>query len=113
MKKWIGPALLVTAALLASCGRGGAPPRPQGVPSNAMWIGGPDGGVFAVIQFGATAGEFHADIYADTTGATLFTGRLVLDWPVPPIERPDDPLLYDGWDGQAMLLRDGRRLQRR
>ncbi len=108
----IRPALACAAVVsfLFAVASAAQPVRPSGVPPAAFWVGGPDGGVFAIIDPGKTPREFRAAIYDDVTGHRLYGGPLVLDGGGT-LAQPGDPALYDGWDGQEMLLRDGRKLR--
>ncbi|MEP7364907.1 MAG: hypothetical protein ABI972_16770 [Acidobacteriota bacterium] len=89
------------------------PARPANVPERAMWIGGSDGGVW--VELHATAGQastVDAKVYADVSGEPLFQGKLAAEPPgavLPPLH---DASSFGGWDGTALLLKDGRRLAR-
>lgn len=88
------------------------PRRPQGVPNDALWVGGVDGGVFLLVR---PARPSEPEVYAseirdDHTGEQLYRGPLLLrpagggGFPVA------EAAAYSGWDGNALHLSDGRRL---
>jgi hypothetical protein len=105
--------LFFTMFFLASAVGGTPPTRPATVPPTAMWIGGPDGGVFVALQVKSSArGAYLARIFADHTGELLYQGKLVLKPPRPALTSIQDPTLFVAWDGTALLLADGRHLAR-
>ena len=86
------------------------PHRPAGVPAQAFWVGGPDGGVFVLLERandrkGTFAGKiFHPD------GELWYAGPLV----PAPRDAGIDPTQHDqfaGWDGERLLMADGRWLE--
>ncbi|MEZ5353892.1 MAG: hypothetical protein R2762_14740 [Bryobacteraceae bacterium] len=105
--------MLVALAALAlwSCGSGSTARPPAGVPSDAVWVGGPDGGVWASVRHsGESEAEVSAEIYTEG-GEPLYRGRLRLEPPEPALGRLDDAELYSAWDGEKLHLRDGRALE--
>ena len=111
-KAALAPALLCLAAACRFGTSTGEPPRPAGVPQDAVWVGGPDGGVFVKLEKAdGEPGTVRAAIYADHTGAILYQGALRLEPPAPQLPELGDPKLFNGWDGQRLLLRDGRELR--
>jgi hypothetical protein len=86
------------------------PPRPSGVPQNAVWAGGAEGGSFLVL-FPTTATKlYRGTIYDDRTGAVVFKGILGLDGgSAQPID-VKDPKAFRSWDGHTLHLEDGRLL---
>lgn len=89
------------------------PRRPAGVPAAAFWVGGPDGGVFVLLEpTNDRRGTFAARIF-HPDGAVWYAGPLV------PAARDGaaadiDPGQHDqfaGWDGERLLLVDGRSLE--
>ena len=86
------------------------PKRPAGVPAEAFWVGGPDGGVFVVIKRATRPpGTFAGKIYHDD-GTLWYAGPLV---PAPrgvSID-PSQHHQFDAWDGDNLLLSDGRWLE--
>jgi hypothetical protein len=87
-----------------------APPRPKGVPAEAIWAGGADGGEFILMR-PARNGVYSTKIYNDQIGELEFDGALKLDGPSGPTIDVKDPKTYSGWDGEVMHLRDGRTLR--
>ena len=87
------------------------PARPAGLPAEAFWLGGPDGGVFVWLKrqddpasTSYTGAVYHPD------GSVWYEGRFIL---APAGGRPVDPAnrkQFAGWDGTQILLQDGRAL---
>jgi|HubBroStandDraft_1064217.scaffolds.fasta_scaffold411517_1 hypothetical protein len=102
--------ICLVAAIVYQSLAGAQPLAPLSVPKDAFWVGGPDGGVFATITPGDASRQFRAEIYSET-GALLYSGPLYLDKGGPTLKTPNDPNLYNGWDGEEMLLSDGRKLR--
>lgn len=88
------------------------PPRPRGVPANAVWAGGVDGGDFILLNPAAPDGTYSAKIYNDHSGDVEFSGKLRLKEPSQAPIDLHDPKAYSGWDGESLLLSDGRILRR-
>lgn len=89
-----------------------APPRPRGVPQEAVWAGGIDGGDFILLGPATPDGTYFAKIYNDHSGDLEFSGKLRLKAPgTAPIDVAN-PKTYSDWDGTSLSLRDGRILQR-
>lgn len=88
--------------LLIACG---APPKPQGVPPEAFFVGKRRDGVFV------TVGAPHATGWIlkihDRNGRLLKEGPFVLKGYARGEILPSDVV---AWDGQALLLADGGRL---
>jgi hypothetical protein len=100
------------AWILSDAGRSIAPSRPRGVPAKAIWVGGPDGGVFLLVHARrADPNSFQAQIWADRSGAVLFRGLLVRTEDAPKVIRLADPAQFRGWDGVDLLLRGGGALR--
>ena len=105
------------ALLVASCGNGSTgmvaePKRPQNVPAKAIWVGGPDGGVFVVIEKRKETEPhvYYAEIYYES-GELWYKGGLALEPPRAPFPDPKQHELLSGWDGDALYLVDGRVLR--
>jgi len=111
MKIWLG---LVLASMfsLASCTQGqSVHPRPDSVPKLAFWVGGEDGGVFVLVREAAGKTDtYQMSIYNDRTGKALYDGLAKLS-PRGGSINIRDPKLFSGWDGEKMLLTDGRSLE--
>jgi hypothetical protein len=105
---------LCFAVVLLGCQKEVHPPqRPPAVPEKAFWLGGPDGGVFVLLQKRATDPPpiYRARIYEDSSGALLYEGQLTMV----PSDKPDvdtrNAVLFSFWDGQRLHLEDGRELK--
>lgn len=106
-------AALAALLVMTSACQTVTPPRPRGVPAEAFWSGGPDGGVF-VRLFREPADSsivVRAEVYSDSTGAPLYRGPLTLEPASGTLPILHDPRLYAGWDGQGLHLTDGRQLK--
>ena len=105
--------LLIPALLLAACHeKQQSAFRPPQVPREAFWLGGPDGGVFVVVQ---KRPQDPRPLYQGRIfyphGEPWYEGPLALE----PSDRPDvdlrDSKVFVGWDGERLLLSDGRSLR--
>jgi hypothetical protein len=87
-----------------------APPKPGNVPAQAVWSGGPDGGVFLLVSKtdGQAAGVYQGQIYHDRTGELEYDGKLKLNDNSRPEPDWSDASSYAGWDGSRLYLSDGR-----
>lgn len=86
------------------------PARPASVPNDAMWIGGIDGGAWVLLRKQTNQADYvyYAEIYGDQAGDPWYIGRLeVIPHSNPDIPL-DDPEAYGVWDGDNLLLNDGR-----
>jgi len=85
-------------------------PRPVGVPHDAMWIGGLDGGIYLSIHKNEADPPliYDAVIYY-SVGEIDYKGKLKIS----SLEQRFDykeVSLYSAWDGDTLYLRDGRQL---
>ena len=88
------------------------PSKPSNVPSEAIWVGGIDGGVFVLIRDSESSddGIYFGEIYY-VSGDVSYKGDLKI--------YPDNLLRidfnnkesYQGWDGDTLYLREGRYLK--
>jgi len=111
-------ALLVLTVCATACparereGEPYQPSRPLAVPKAALWVGGPDGGVWVLLEKNAEdpPGRYRGAIFHEG-GLVWYEGALVVD----PPDRPDVDLttrtLFGGWDGDELHLNDGRTLR--
>lgn len=81
------------------------------VPANAVWIGGADGGVHAVIKHKKETNPniYYVEIYYPS-GELWYKGNLKLQ---PSSSKPlnlKQGDLFSGWDGKNLYLVDGRML---
>lgn len=90
-----------------------SPQRPESVPTDAMWIGGVDGGAWVLLKKNAGDPEYiyRVEIYGDQAGDKWYIGKLE----VVPNSQPDVPLdnpdAFGVWDGDNLLLEDGRTMR--
>jgi hypothetical protein len=106
-----GVIVAVVAVVMFGCGRASnAPARPAGLPSEAFWIGGADGGVFVRLAASEAAADAYSGAIYHPDGSLWYEGRFRLE-PVgsAPFEADDHERLT-GWDGTQILLDDGRAL---
>lgn len=109
-----GALLLCLGCVAGGTGQApGGPPRPAGVPGEAFWSGGADGGVFILLERRAQDPPhvYRARIYYDHSGDLWYDGRLALepaDGPAIETGRPD---LFGGWDGESLYLKAGGALK--
>lgn len=84
------------------------PPRPQGIDNSALWVGGPDGGVYVLVNKNKNKPSFYnAKIYY-SEGSISYQGRLVINSPDNPLFNYNDINSYSAWDGDTLYLQDGR-----
>ncbi|MDD5034877.1 MAG: hypothetical protein PHE55_08980 [Methylococcaceae bacterium] len=105
------PLMLAIILALVCLNLSAEPVRPEGVPKDAFWLGGPDDGVFVVLKRsdGPGSTSYHGAVY-HPYGAIWYQGPFVLN---PPGGRPVDMAnqgQFAGWDGTQILLEDGRSL---
>lgn len=105
----IGGTILVCALTAFACARPAEEPeRPAGVPADAVWVAGADGGVFIRLEPSgrAEAASYTGAVY-HPHGEVWFEGTFRgMSTAGGPIERDQ----IAGWDGERILLRDGRSL---
>jgi len=88
------------------------PIHPKGVPQQAVWVGGPDGGVFVEVRpVPSNTNTYMVTIYHDRTGIVLYHGLAELRPAGGEALKVDDPTAFSGWDGEKMILADGRTLE--
>jgi hypothetical protein len=103
-------ALLTIAAGTCGCSRlASAPPRPDGVPVSAVWVGGTDGGVFVVCDSPESGVDVYpCTVFNDGTGDVLMSGRFAVKTTHPGPAVRD--LKYSAYDGRDILLQNGSSL---
>ena len=103
--------VLLLAANHACVAEPGNPNRPKSVPVKAVWVGGPDGGVWIVLERLAKdpPGTYQARIYHQG-GGIEYKGPLILK-PASSKRITINPAEFEGWDGDEILLRNGRSLR--
>lgn len=87
------------------------PPRPESIPQSALWVGGPDGGVYVVLDNKSNENPaiYNAKIF-HSEGSTSYIGKLIINTPTNPSFDFNDTSFYTGWDGDTLYLKDGRSL---
>lgn len=87
------------------------PPRPKGVPADAVWAGGADGGSFIRCSYDAGTSLNVCSAHNDHTGRLEVQGQFTITGPT----RAKDVgrFEYSGFDGKRIYLRDGSVLELR
>lgn len=80
--------------------------RPDNVPTSALWVGGPDGGVYAKIS--ESKGSYSGTIYFDSTGEVWYEGSFTYTGQ----DKFDvtEGSSYSAWDGDILYLVNGQQL---
>lgn len=105
-------AVVFMAAVIVGCyAVAEEPPRPAGLPADAFWVGGPDGGVFMRLEPPVgDATTYSGAIYNEFDGSVWYEGLMSLE---PADSAPldvRDRQQISGWDGTRIHLTDGRAL---
>ncbi len=80
--------------------------RPDKVPVSAIWIGGPDGGVYALVR--SEKRKYSGIVYYENSGDIWYEGDFTYTG-----EQPFDVTeqsLYSAWDGDVLYLVNGEQL---
>ncbi len=87
------------------------PPRPDNIPESASWVGGPDGGMYILVQKNNKdiPAIYDAEIY-HSSGSASYKGKLAINPPDNPQFNYNDVNSYSLWDGDTLYLQDGRQL---
>lgn len=80
--------------------------RPNGIPISALWVGGPDGGVYVTMQ--VVDGDYSGTIYFDSTGEVWYEGRFRYSGNTP--FDASEASNYTAWDGDTLYLANGQQL---
>ena len=85
--------------------------RPSSIPSNALWIGGIDGGVYILVRKMKEDPPFiyDAKIYF-RNGDIDYQGKLSITPKKNPFFEFNDSRSYRGWDGDTLYLSQNRAL---
>lgn len=107
------PLIAIVFVFMLSCTfRTADPPRPKGVPPEAVWVGGPDGGVFLIVREATGAPDTYLlTVYHDRTGEVWYNGPAAVQPPGKGKLEPARAETFSGWDGEKLILTDGRVLQ--
>ncbi|OMH38879.1 hypothetical protein [Motiliproteus sp. MSK22-1] len=110
--------IMLILCLLNSCGQDQEteltiPNRPNSVPDNAMWLGGTDGGAWVVLSKlkDDPSSIYRAEVYGDHAGEKWYIGRLKIEPDTGADIKLDNPKIFGVWDGDNLLLNDGRVLK--
>jgi hypothetical protein len=89
------------------------PPKPKNVPSESVWVGGYDGGVFVFVKKAKQHGKgvYVAQIHAQS-GYLEYKGKLKMSPPDSADFETDKKESYSFWGGDSLHLRDGRVLNK-
>jgi len=79
--------------------------RPDNISDSAIWVGGPDGGVYTTVkllneEYSGTIFYESGDIWYE--GSFVYTGKELFD--------VSDKTLYSAWDGDILYLVNGDKL---
>lgn len=100
--------LLLTSLLfiLISCGSSHEPQKVKGIPLNAFWVGGTDGGNWFVTEkTDTTTKSIHFKIYHDFTGELLIDKNFILNCMTDtPIDWCSIKTLVSSFDGKKIYL---------
>jgi hypothetical protein len=100
------PLTLLIAVVVVGCStRVNPPPRPKGIPVDAVWAGGTDGGSFIKCAFEAKTALDTCSVFNDRTGELEAQGEYKLTGR----SRAQDAVQfkYSGFDGHRIYLMDG------
>lgn len=86
------------------------PQKPVSVPSESIWVGGLDGGVFVFIKEGSTQGEYWGEIHY-ASGDIAYKGAFYIEPTGSDSFEYNNPELYQGWDGDTIYLANDMRLR--
>ena len=67
--------MLSLSVFHAGCQRAYPPAKPEGVPSEAVWAGGPDGGSFVFCDVDSRKGVNHCKVWNDVNGQLVESGE--------------------------------------
>ncbi len=79
--------------------------RPKGVPTDAVWAGGADGGSYIKCVYNSKDGLLYCTVYNDYTGDVRANGPFKITGP----SKPENvsKFKYSGYDGKKIYLLDG------
>lgn len=88
------------------------PPKPNNIPKLSLWVGGPDGGVYVLIEKSSQSAlnTYNATIHY-SEGSISYKGRLIINTDKEPLFDYKDANSYSAWDGDTLYLQDGRFLK--
>ena len=68
-------AMLLLAGFHSGCYPVHPPAKPKGVPNEAVWAGGPDGGAFVFCDVDSTKNVNHCNVWNDSNGQLVESGE--------------------------------------
>jgi len=83
------------------------PPRPNGLPEDAKWLGGVDGGYWIVCTVLDENVRYNCSVFEEHSGDLFVKGDYVSDDPMNVAE-----LEFDFFDGNVFVTTDGRTFTR-
>ena len=88
------------------------PSKPGNVPSEAVWVGGIDGGVFVLVTRprGYQQDMYFGEIYY-VSGDLAYKGKLRMFPNGAKAFDPGDQSSFEGWDGDMLFLIENRYLK--
>jgi hypothetical protein len=107
----VSPATLMLAGFLVDCGIRKPPERPAGVPAEAVWAGGLDGGSFVLCDADSGAPANNCAVYNEDTGQVMDRGSFRLKPENRPARKDELRYAWADWGGQIGLS-NGRTLAR-
>lgn len=114
MKKilWLLLALIYLSGCDIQQSESEAPNKPSVVPGKAFWVGGLDGGVFALVEKSKSLepNEYYGKIYY-ASGDVAYKGKMIL---LPKNSDAIDylnPKVYQGWDGDTLYVVGNKQLK--
>ena len=108
--------LLLTLIFLPACdvqqSEPEIPNKPSEVPDKAFWVGGLDGGVFALIEKNKNleANEYLGEIYF-VSGDIAYKGKMSIFPKDNAIIDYMNPRTYQGWDGDTLYIEGNKQLK--
>ena len=101
----IGMLALTLALCLVRCREIEAPARPSGVPGDAIWAGGDDGGCFVKCEVDEARNVNNCVAYLDSNGQVLQRGEYRIRGKAR--AATTEELAYEWCDGKAIGLKNG------
>ncbi len=109
--------LILMTAIFFGCGKADSvndlkdQKRPEGLPVEAAWVGGSDGGVYVLVTKSQNEeGIYLAKVYYEN-GELWYSGRMALIPKSKKAFNSIDEKVLTGWDGETLFLTQGRMLK--
>ena len=100
----IRKALILISIGLVCC-KSGPPDKVQGIPNNAFWVGGKDGGQWYVVDsIDKSAQTIYCEIYNDSSGEIIASRKFKLHCHATEINWENLPAEFNSYDGEYLLL---------